>query len=149
VRKSKSCASSCANNRSSSASSKNSSSSARAVECAHKARNCGAAADPATRPVVTGDMASAVRPASRTTTEAPQAISPRRKKPPTSIHIKGITLTPGGLLRRGIGLPPRMQRALYHTRLQAFHRRQLAEQAVEFNASGRHVQNLDAGRRQN
>src|SRR5215475_8603250 len=53
------------------------------------------AADPSAVHVVTGDMASAVRPAAVPSTEASQD-KPKGEEAPTSIHIKGITLTPGG-----------------------------------------------------
>ena len=53
------------------------------------------AADPSTVHVVTGDMAAPVRPASVPSTETSQD-KPKGEEAPTSIHIKGITLTPGG-----------------------------------------------------
>jgi hypothetical protein len=54
-------------------------------------------AEPAAVHVVNGEMGYAVRPAAGTSTgaNAPQD-KPKGEEAPTSIHIKGITLTPGG-----------------------------------------------------
>jgi len=54
------------------------------------------AADPSTVHVVTGDMASAVRPPAGPSTTADPQDKPKGEEAPTSIRIKGITLTPGG-----------------------------------------------------
>ena len=65
------------------------------LNAARKTETAAPAADPATVHVVTGEMASAVRPAAGPSTPAAQD-KPKPETGPSSIQFKGITITPGG-----------------------------------------------------
>jgi hypothetical protein len=108
------------------------------LNAAHKAETATPAADPATVHVVTGDMSSAVRPAAGPTTGAPQGDKPKGEEAPTSIHIKGITLTPGGFFAAETAYRTRATSADVNTPFTSipFNGNSLSKQS-EFNGSGR------------
>jgi hypothetical protein len=96
-------------------------------------------AEPATVHVVNGDMGYEVRPAAGTSTDAnaPQS-KPKAEEPPTAIHIKGITLTPGGFFAAETAFRTRATSADVNTPFTGipFNGNSLSKQG-EINASGR------------
>src|SRR5215831_14682584 len=95
-------------------------------------------ADPSAVHVAAGEMAAAVRPASSPSpTEASQE-KPKTEEAPTSIHIKGITLTPGGYFAAETVFRNRAASADINTPFTGipFNGNGLSKQ-TEFNASGR------------
>jgi hypothetical protein len=86
--------------------------------------------------VVTGEMATAVRP--EPTSAADPQDKPKGEEAPTSIHIKGITLTPGGYFAAESVYRTRAASADINTPFTGipFNGNSLSKQG-EFNASGR------------
>lgn len=94
-------------------------------------------ADPTAVHVVNADMGSAVRPSAGPSAEAGQD-KPKAEEAPTSIHIKGITLTPSGFFAAETAFRTRATSADVNTPFTGipFNGNSLSKQ-TEFNASGR------------
>ncbi|HLZ12068.1 MAG TPA: hypothetical protein VKP58_05725 [Candidatus Acidoferrum sp.] len=112
-------------------------SSAHKSEVSAAAPAAASSAVPSTVHVVTADMATAIRPEPGASTEAAQD-KPKGEESPTSIHIKGITLTPGGYFAAETVYRTHAASADVNTPFTGipFPGNSLSKQS-EFNASGR------------
>jgi hypothetical protein len=97
-----------------------------------------ATADPSTVHATGTDMGIGVRPAPGSSEPASQGDKPKTEEAPTSIHIKGITLTPGGFFAAETVTRSRAASADVNTPLTGipFPGNSLSK-VSEFNASGR------------